>query len=89
MAVAPASQLDQVRRAGAIGLYAGAFFPGLLLASLYIFYVVLIAKLKPRLAPPLPAAKRGGRRRTTLLREVLNALLYLLRTGCPLRGSRR
>jgi len=25
LAVAPASQLDQVRRAGAIGLYAGAF----------------------------------------------------------------
>ena len=35
--------------------------------------------------PLLPAAKRGGRRRTTLLREVLNALLYLLRTGCPWR----
>jgi putative transposase len=35
--------------------------------------------------PLLPAAKRGGRRRTTLLREVLNALLYLRRTGCPWR----
>ena len=33
--------------------------------------------------PLLPPARRGGRRRTTLLREVLNALLYLLRTGCP------
>jgi len=33
--------------------------------------------------PLLPAAKRGGRGRKTLLREVLNALLYLLRTGCP------
>ena len=29
--------------------------------------------------------QHGGRRRTTLLREVLNALLYLLRTGCPWR----
>ena len=35
--------------------------------------------------PLLPAARRGGRRRTTVLREVLNALLYLLRTGCPWR----
>lgn len=35
--------------------------------------------------PLLPPAKRGGRGRTTLLREVLNALLYLLRTGCPWR----
>ena len=33
--------------------------------------------------PLLPPAKRGGRGRTTLLREVLNGLLYLLRTGCP------
>src|SRR3954469_3823507 len=38
-----------------------------------------------RIEPLLPARKRGGRRRTTLLREVLNALLYLLRTGCPWR----
>jgi len=30
-------------------------------------------------------AKRGGRRRTTDLREVLNAILYLLRTGCQWR----
>ena len=35
--------------------------------------------------PLLPRAKHGGRRRTTVLREVLNALLYLLRTGCPWR----
>jgi transposase len=35
--------------------------------------------------PMLPAVKRGGRRRTTALREVLNAILYLLRTGCQWR----
>ncbi|MGH6898650.1 MAG: IS5 family transposase, partial [Geminicoccaceae bacterium] len=35
--------------------------------------------------PLLPAAKRGGRPRGTALREVLNAILYLLRTGCPWR----
>jgi len=34
--------------------------------------------------PLLPVARRGGRRRETSLREVLNALLYL-RTGCPWR----
>ena len=33
--------------------------------------------------PLLPPAKRGGRRRSTDLREVLNAILYLIRTGCP------
>jgi transposase len=39
-----------------------------------------------RIEPFLPAGQHGGRRRTTEMREVLNALLYLLRTGCPLRG---
>ena len=33
----------------------------------------------------LPAAKRLGRPRTTMLREVVNALLYLLTTGCQWR----
>jgi len=41
-----------------VQLYAGAFFPGLMLASLYILYVILVAKLKPSLAPPLSAADR-------------------------------
>ena len=36
-----------------VQLYAGAFFPGLMLAGLYILYVILVAKLKPELAPPL------------------------------------
>jgi transposase len=35
--------------------------------------------------PMLPPAKRSGRRRTTGSREVLNAILYLLRTGCQWR----
>jgi transposase len=37
------------------------------------------------IAPLLPGCQRGGRARTTSLREVLNAILYLLRTGCPWR----
>ena len=41
-----------------VRLYAGAFFPGLLLASLYVVYVVMVAKLKPHWAPPLSAEER-------------------------------
>jgi TRAP-type mannitol/chloroaromatic compound transport system permease large subunit len=41
-----------------VQLYAGAFFPGLMLAALYIGYVIIVAKLKPHLAPPLSAADR-------------------------------
>ncbi len=36
-----------------VQLYAGAFFPGLMLAGLYVGYVIILAKLKPALAPPL------------------------------------
>ncbi len=67
-----------------VQLYAGAFFPGLMLAALYVGYVIVLAKLKPRLMPPLspeearvplPAwsqtLSRGGR----------NALLGLLRAS--------
>jgi TRAP-type mannitol/chloroaromatic compound transport system permease large subunit len=39
-------------------LYAGAFFPGLLLAGLYIASIILYAKLKPSAAPPLSAEDR-------------------------------
>ncbi len=38
-----------------------------------------------RLAPLIPKAKPGGRPRTTDMREAINAILYLLRTGCPWR----
>ena len=38
------------------------------------------------LRPLLPDAKPGGRPRSADLREVVNAMLYLLRTGCPWRS---
>jgi TRAP-type mannitol/chloroaromatic compound transport system permease large subunit len=41
-----------------VQLYAGAFFPGIMLASLYVGYVIILAKLKPSLAPPLSEAER-------------------------------
>ena len=41
-----------------VQLYAGAFFPGLMLASLYLGYVILLAKWKPSLMPPLAESER-------------------------------
>ncbi|GIX23029.1 MULTISPECIES: TRAP transporter large permease subunit [Caldimonas] len=41
-----------------VQLYAGAFFPGLMLAGLYVVYVIIMAKLKPQWAPPLSEADR-------------------------------
>ena len=41
-----------------VQLYAGAFFPGIMLAGLYVLYVVILAKLKPHLMPPLSESER-------------------------------
>ncbi|GAB1388183.1 TRAP transporter large permease subunit [Rubrivivax sp.] len=42
-----------------VQLYAGAFFPGLMLAGLYIVYVILVAKISPAKAPPLSTEQRA------------------------------
>ena len=42
-----------------VQLYAGALFPGIMLAILYMVYVIIVAKLRPDMAPPLPEAERG------------------------------
>lgn len=34
------------------------------------------------IAPLIPAAKRGGNKRTVVVREVVNGLMYILGTGC-------
>ncbi len=41
-----------------VKLYAGAFFPGVMLAALYVIYVIVIAKIKPSMAPPMSAEDR-------------------------------
>src|SRR5437773_2651768 len=41
-----------------VQLYAGAFLPGFMLAGLYIGYIILLAKWKPKLMPPLSESER-------------------------------
>ncbi|MGB3428467.1 MAG: TRAP transporter large permease subunit, partial [Burkholderiaceae bacterium] len=52
-----------------VQLYAGAFLPGIMLAGLYIGYVIIVAKIWPHMAPPL---SEEGRR--VKLPPVLEAL---------------
>ena len=42
-----------------VKLYAGAFFPGIMLAGLYILYTMIMALLNPKLAPRLPPEERN------------------------------
>ena len=44
-----------------VQLYAGALFPGLLLAGLYAVYVIVVAWFKPQWAPPLSEKDRTVR----------------------------
>src|SRR5687767_14234035 len=43
-----------------VKLYAAAFFPGLMLAGLYMVYTIVVSILKPELAPKLPKEKRAA-----------------------------
>ncbi len=69
-----------------VQLYAGAFFPGIMLAALYVGYIIVVAKLKPQLAPPLPEAERhvplppvAERVATTISNKVIPGLLGALK----------
>ena len=48
-----------------VKLYAGAFFPGLMLAGLYVVYIIVRAVLNPKLAPRLPLEERSKSFRAT------------------------
>ncbi|HEV8256817.1 MAG TPA: TRAP transporter large permease subunit, partial [Casimicrobiaceae bacterium] len=41
-----------------VQLYAGAFLPGIMLAGLYIGYIIVLAAWKPHLMPPLAESER-------------------------------
>ncbi|MDX2288006.1 MAG: TRAP transporter large permease subunit [Hyphomicrobiaceae bacterium] len=59
-----------------VKLYAAAFVPGLMLASMYMAYVVVRAWLNPALAPPLPKSERDVPW-TTIVRELATSFLPL------------
>jgi tripartite ATP-independent transporter DctM subunit len=42
-----------------VKLYAGALFPGLMLAGLYVLFTMILAALNPKMAPKLPAEERN------------------------------
>ena len=59
-----------------VKLYAGAFLPGLMLASLYMIYVIVRAVINPSLAPKLPAEERNVPL-VTIIRELLTSFFPL------------
>ncbi len=59
-------------------LYLGSVIPGILLSSLYVFYVWIRAKINPRLGPPIPEKERIGLKDKLLLLKDLVAPLILV-----------
>ena len=69
-----------------VRLYAGALLPGLMLSALYLLYIIVLAKIKPSLMPPLSESERavplsgasltlsGGVRRARMIKPLVIAL---------------
>ncbi len=71
-----------------VQLYAGAFLPGTMLALLYVLYIIIYAKLKPSVAPPLSEEDQYvplPRFAEVISQKSSNALVGLLRA---LKGKR-
>jgi tripartite ATP-independent transporter DctM subunit len=67
-------------------LYAAAFGPGLLLAGLYIAYLMVRSFINPALGPPVPLEERV-RSRSAILREVVVGTLPLVGLIAATLGS--
>ncbi len=59
-----------------VQLYAGALFPGLMLAGMYMVYVIIRVMINPALAPPLPEIERNVPF-ATIARELLTSFVPL------------
>jgi len=56
-------------------LFAAALMPGLMLAALYVIYILVVAWIKPSMAPALSAEELGSFSKMHLLKEVFRAVL--------------
>ncbi|QHQ35325.1 TRAP transporter large permease [Algicella marina] len=55
-------------------LFAAAMMPGLMLAALYIAYILILGKLRPEMMPPIPAEERAEIRGRALAWKAVKAL---------------
>ena len=68
-------------------LFLGAVIPGLILATLYVLYVVGMAVLHPSMVPPIPAEERAAVSRAEMTRRVSRALVPPLALIVAVLGS--
>ena len=68
-------------------LFMGAVLPGLLLMTLYIIYILIVANLRPKIAPPIPQEELDAISRKQLLIRVSRALVPPLFLMVAVLGS--
>lgn len=68
-------------------LYAAALVPGLLLAGLYVGYLLLLGRVRPDLVPPIDEAERHALPRRELFRQLVRTLLPPLLLILAVLGS--
>ncbi len=68
-------------------LFAAALMPGLMLAGLYVIYLLVLGRLKPELAPPMPDEELAAMSRGKLAKEVLRGVLPPLLLVFAVLGS--
>jgi len=56
-------------------LFAGALLPGLLLVTMYLIYIMVIARVKPDAMPPLPKKDQLALNKQVLIKKILPVLL--------------
>jgi len=68
-------------------LFAAALVPGLVLASLYLAYIAVIARLHPRAAPPIDDSELDAMTRRQLLRRLVGSVVPPLLLVLAVLGS--
>ena len=59
-------------------LFAGGVFPGLMLAIMYIIYILIRCRIQPKLGPPIPKAERAtGKEKASSLRGIIIPLCLI------------
>src|SRR5690606_27102376 len=68
-------------------LFAAAMLPGLLLAGLYLVYVMLLGWLRPGVAPAVPIEERQQISKAELARKLVRVVAPPLGLVCAVLGS--
>ena len=70
--------LAQQMGVGILGLFAGALFPGLILAALYVAYALIVSAVRPDLGPAMPKEERDLTGRVLALEVLFSVIPVIL-----------